>query len=90
MGLFMQDIEEDPELRQHIHLFRNDGVIQTLEAQLGKGARQDKKQKNIDLFKATLIQGEDAHEDSDESWESIEEDFPMIGVDELVDVNFEI
>jgi len=42
------------------------------------------------MFKASLIQGEDAHEDSDESWESIEEDFPMIGVDELVDTNFEI
>jgi hypothetical protein len=34
----MQDIEEDPELRSQIHLFRNEGVLKDLETQVGKGS----------------------------------------------------
>lgn len=32
--MFLQDIEEEPELRQQIDLFRNDDVIKQLESKL--------------------------------------------------------
>jgi hypothetical protein len=43
----------------------------------------------MEMFKATLAQGKEA-QDSDEDWESIEDDFNPIGVDELLDSNFQI
>jgi len=32
MEIFMQDIEEDPEIRQNVNLFRDDDVIERLNA----------------------------------------------------------
>lgn len=32
--MFLQDIEEEPELRQQIDLFRNDDIIKQLESKL--------------------------------------------------------
>ena len=32
---FLEDIEEDPEMRQNINLYKDDNVIEALEKQLG-------------------------------------------------------
>lgn len=57
MELFMQDIEEDPEFRAHVNLFK-------LEEESGK----------VEEVK---------NEDGDESWESVEEDIPLIPENEF-------
>ena len=52
MELFMQDIEEDPEFRAHVNLFKlqeESGVIE-----------------------------EHKNDEGEESWESVEEDIPLI------------
>lgn len=130
----MQDIEEDPEMRQNIMLFKDEEVIDELEKQLAgltlddktptaksplqdaqeKGSVQvgteqrkvvtadrktkqgqvnaklaeEKRRKNKELFRATLKkQTEGAADDSDEGdeWEDIEEDFPHVKLEELME-----
>jgi hypothetical protein len=52
MEIFMQDIEEDPEIRQNVNLFRDDDVIERLNAQMskldlgGKGDENDEPKKS--------------------------------------------
>ena len=57
MELFMQDIEEDPEFRANVNLFK-------LEEETGK----------VEEVK---------NEEGDESWESVEEDIPLIPENEF-------
>ena len=45
--LFLQDIEDDPEFRANVNLYRNDDIIGQLEAQIGKMTLDDAKQSNI-------------------------------------------
>lgn len=119
--MFIQDIEDEPELRHQIDLFRNDDVIKQLESKLAgmnleeekqkaegkvkeeKKTTKDKrkvatavrktkegqkkqsenqasKRKNDLLIKATM---KDKQDDNDSDWESAEEDYQHIQIDEL-------
>lgn len=57
MELFMQDLEEDPEFRAHVNLFKDE--------ESGK------------------VEEEIKNQDGNESWESIEEDIPLIPENEF-------
>jgi hypothetical protein len=125
----LQDIEEDPELRQQIDLYKNEDVINELEKKLAgmsideskkskiqseldngvskvgieerrlaKGARktdegrlkhaesEEKRKKEEALIKATLKDKSEVPADEDEGWDSVEEDYPHIKIDELKDL----
>jgi hypothetical protein len=125
--MFLQDIEEDPELRQQIDLYRNDDVINELEKKLAgmnleeqkksqiqsaidsgkgkvgkderkivKGARkteegrlkhaesEESRKREEALIKATMREkGEKGEDEDDDGWDSVEEDFPHIKLDDL-------
>ena len=128
--MFLQDIEEDPELRGQIDLYRNEDVINELEKKLAginleeskksqiqtaidsgkskvsgeqrkivKGNRktdegrqkhaesEESRRKEEALIKATLKEKNEKGEDDDEGWDSVEEDFPHVKLDELKDLN---
>lgn len=60
IDLFMQDIEEDPELRQQIDIFKDEDAIQRLQArQQQKKKRQEERDKQAEDHK-----GEEEHEES--------------------------
>jgi hypothetical protein len=129
---FLQDIEEDPELRAQIDLYKNEDVINELEKKLAgmnieeeakksnvqaaidsgkkqvggderkivKGARkteggrlkhaesEESRKREEALIKATLKEKHEKGEGVDEDgWDSVEEDFPHIKMDELKDLN---
>jgi hypothetical protein len=50
-----------------------------------KKAAEAKRLKEKALFKATLKKAADAGEGSDEDWEDLEEDFPHVKLEELLD-----
>ena len=52
----MQDIEEEPELRQQIDLYRDDDIIKQLEGQLAgmELNEKSKQQKTIDAGKTKV------------------------------------
>ena len=122
--MFIQDIEEDPEMRGQIDLFKNEEVINELEKKLANmGINEDKSQvqsaldkgkvkvgaderkvvkavrktdegrqkhaeseesrkKEEALIKATL-KAKQENDSDDEGWESVEEDYPHIKLDDL-------
>jgi hypothetical protein len=125
--MFLQDIEEDPEIRQQIDLYRNEDVINELEKKLAgmnleeakksqiqsaidagkgkvgkderkivQGARktdegrlkhaesEEARKKEEAIIKATLKdKNEKGAEDDEDGWDSVEEDFPHIKLDDL-------
>lgn len=128
--MFLQDIEEDPEMRQQIDLYRNDDVINELEKKLAgmnleeskksqvqaaidtgkgkvgkderkivKGARktdqgrqkhaesEEARKREEALIKATLKEKGEKDDDDEDGWDSVEEDFPHIKLDDLKNLN---
>eukprot|EP00347_Sterkiella_histriomuscorum_P005896 403354861 len=91
IDLFMQDIEEEPDLRQQIDLFKDEEVIEQIKqkeakklAQKNKDEGQDPKEEEKEDAaggkKKKKKQREEKEEDGDVS---VEEDFPEIKVDDL-------
>lgn len=60
MDLFLQDIEEEPELRQHMNLYKDEDVIKQLEAQIGGMTLEDKDQKPIKIAKRKTEKGKES------------------------------
>lgn len=60
MEIFMQDIEEDPEIRQNVNLFRDDDVIERLNAQMSKLDLGGKGDENDEPKKSPIGQALDA------------------------------
>lgn len=128
--MFIQDIEEDPELRGQIDLYKNEDVIGQLEKKLAgmnltaeeakvsavqagldrgkakvggeertvtKAVRKTKegrerqaeseetRKREEALIQATLKQ-KNKDESDEEGWESVEEDYPHIKLDDLKDL----
>ena len=116
---FLQDIEEDPELRANINLYKNDDIIAQLNEKIGKmsldessqlkkdleagkkGDRQVKagvrktaigkaaahqtekqRQQSEAIYKANLKGKDECSSEGD--WESVEEDAPVIRLEELL------
>jgi len=129
--MFLNDIEEDADIRQNVNLYKDDDVIGELEKQLAglalddkkpeasvekssvaqaldkgqatvngkerkvvkvarktaagkaqQGDAEDRRVKDKALFKATLKK---KPEDEDSGWESVEEDFPIVKLEELLE-----
>ena len=89
LDMFLQDIEEEPDMRQHIDLFRNEEVIEKLKKK-DKIPNEDKETKKGDEvesdklcnIKKKKIEETKGLENEDEE-DSVEEDFPHIKVDDL-------
>ncbi|CDW73854.1 UNKNOWN [Stylonychia lemnae] len=82
--LFMQDIEEDVEMRQHVDLFKNDEVIEKSkkkDKKLVADDEENKDQKGNKKKSKMQVKADVNSEDDDD--QSIEEDFPHIKVHEL-------
>ena len=62
------------------------GARKTKERQLEREKEIEKQRKNMAIFKATLRKAADKADgqDSDE-WEDVEEDFPMVKLEELME-----
>lgn len=54
MDLFLQDIEEEPELRQQINIYKDEDIIKELESKIGGLTLDDKDQKASKPFKQAV------------------------------------
>lgn len=115
--LFLQDLEEDPEFRQQVNLYRDNDIMKDLEAKIGAMTLDDEKpskservmkkakrkteqgkasaekaeevrKKNKLIMKANLKEKKDdvndEDNDYDSDWESIEDDAPVVKLEELL------
>ena len=60
MDLFLQDIEEEPELRQQFNLYKDEDIIKELESKIGGLTLEDKDQKPIKIAKRKTEKGKES------------------------------
>jgi nonsense-mediated mRNA decay protein 3 len=66
--MFLRDLEEDVEMRQHVNIYKNP---------------VSKKKRKVEMAEAAAAEG--ALSDEDEGEDDIEEDYPEIKLDEMLD-----